>query len=66
MGRGRNDNGIGPIYNPAFLQRGHGIGSISGELWRSFECPLLWQGAKAVASEVLVRGPKHNNRNGGS
>ena len=56
-GRGRGDDGIGPIYsNPHFLQRGHGIGSFLGGLWRSSVRPLLWQGAKTVGSEALVTG----------
>ena len=56
-GRGRSDNGIGPIYNiPHFLQRGHGIGSFLGGPWRLFVRPLLWQGSKAVGSEALVTG----------
>ena len=53
--RGRGDNGIGPTYgNPPFLQRGHGICSFLGGLWRSFVRPLLWQGAKAVSSDAIV------------
>jgi len=56
-GRGHVDNGIGPIYsNPHFIQRGHGIGSILGGLWRSFVRPLLWHGAKTVGSEALAAG----------
>ena len=34
--------GIGPIYSaPLYLQRGHGIGSFFGTLFR-FVRPLLW------------------------
>ena len=55
--RGRGVNGMGPIYtNPHFLQRGHGIGTFLGGLWRSFVRPLLWQGVKAVGSEAIVTG----------
>ena len=56
-GRVRADNGIGSINsNPSFLQRGHGIGSFLGGLWRSFVCLLLWQGAKTMGSEALATG----------
>ena len=55
--RGLADFGIDPIYrNPSFLQRGHGIGSILGGLWRSFVRPLPWHGAKTVCSEALAAG----------
>jgi hypothetical protein len=55
-GRGRGVNVIGPIYSNPFLQRGHGIGSFLGGLWRSYVRPLLWHGAKAVGSEAIVTG----------
>jgi hypothetical protein len=56
-GRVHGDNGIGTIYsNPPFIQRGHGIGTILGGLWRSFVRPLLWHGAKTVGSETLAAG----------
>ena len=55
--RGRVDSGIGSIYStPPFLQRGHGIGSFLGGLWRSYVRPLLWQGAKAMGLEAIVTG----------
>ena len=55
--RGHGDNRIGPIYrNLHFIQRGHGIGSILGGLWRSFVRPLPWHGAKTVCSEALAAG----------
>ena len=48
--------GIGPIYAvQPFVQRGHGLGNILGNLWR-FVKPLLWSGAKSVGQESLRTG----------
>jgi len=61
---GRED--IGPIhFYPPFVQRGHGIGSFLGGLFRSRK-PVLWSGAKdlgkatfkAIGREVLRTGGK--------
>ena len=54
-GPGHGDYGRGPTYNhPPFIQRGHGIGSILGGLWRSFVRPMIWQRAKTVCSEAAA------------
>lgn len=44
--------GIGVIYKGVPYQRGHGIGSFFGGLFRSV-LPLLSSGAKAVGKEAL-------------
>jgi hypothetical protein len=55
-GRGNGSNRIGPIYStPPFLQRGHGIGSFLGGLFR-FIKPMLWSACKAVGKEALRAG----------
>jgi hypothetical protein len=65
-GGGRGDDGVGPIYiSPPFVQRGHGIGSFSGGLFRAVR-PILWSGAKdfgkatlrALGNEALRTGGK--------
>lgn len=48
-------SGIGAIYKGAPFQRGHGIGSFLGGLFRSV-LPLLKNGAKAVGKEALNAG----------
>lgn len=48
-------SGVGVIYKGAPLQRGHGIGSFLGGLWRSI-LPLLSGGAKAVGKEAINAG----------
>lgn len=48
-------SGIGIIYKGAPYQRGHGVGSFLGGLFRSV-LPLLASGAKAVGKEVLNTG----------
>jgi hypothetical protein len=56
-GRGR-DNGIGPVYSiPPFIQRGHGIGSVLGRLYKVVR-PLIWSGAKSLGREALRTGGK--------
>jgi hypothetical protein len=48
--------GIGPIYAvQPFVQRGHGLGNILGNIWR-FVKPLLWSSAKTVGQESLRTG----------
>lgn len=55
-GRGQGSDGIGPVYAlPPFYQRGHGIGSFLGGLWRMVR-PILWKGAKTVGRETLRTG----------
>lgn len=48
-------SGIGVIYKGAAFQRGHGIGSFLGGLFRSV-LPLLSRGAKVIGKEVLGAG----------
>lgn len=48
-------SGIGIVYRGANHQRGHGIGSFLGGLFRSV-LPLLARGAKAVGKEALNAG----------
>lgn len=48
-------SGIGIIYKGAPYQRGHGIGSFLGGLFRSV-LPLLKSGAKFVGKEALNAG----------
>lgn len=48
-------SGIGVIYKGASHQRGHGIGSFLGGLFRSV-LPLLRNGAKVVGKEALNAG----------
>lgn len=47
--------GVGIIYRGVPYQRGHGIGSFLGGLFRSV-FPLLKSGAKAVGTEALNAG----------
>lgn len=47
--------GIGAIYRGAAYQKGHGIGSFLGSLFRSV-LPLLKSGAKAIGRETLKAG----------
>lgn len=48
-------SGIGVIYKGTPYQRGHGIGSFLGGLFRSV-LPLLSSGAKAIGKEALSTG----------
>ena len=49
-GRGRTDNGLGPLYNnPTFLESG-----ILGGLCRLFVRSLLWQRSKTMSTEALL------------
>lgn len=48
-------SGIGVIYKGVPYQRGHGIGSFLGGLFRSV-LPLLSSGAKAIGKEALSAG----------
>ena len=59
---GDGGGGVGPIYSvPAFVQRGHGLGSLLGVLFRSIR-PLFFSGlrtaGKALVSEALRTGGK--------
>ena len=54
-GRGSkpSSSSVGPIYyNPPFVQKGHGIGSFLGGVFR-FLKPILWTSAKAVGRETM-------------
>lgn len=48
-------SGVGVVYKGAPYQRGHGIGSFLGGLFRTIT-PLLKSGAKVVGSEALKTG----------
>lgn len=48
-------SGVGVIYKGAAHQRGHGIGSFLGGLFRSV-LPLLSSGAKVIGKEALNAG----------
>lgn len=48
-------SGVGVIYKGTPYQRGHGIGSFLGGLFRSV-LPLLSSGAKAVGKQMLNTG----------
>lgn len=48
-------NGIGAIYRGAPYQRGHGIGSFLGGIFRSI-LPLFKTGARVVGKEALRTG----------
>lgn len=64
-GRGGSRNGVGPIYSsPLFLQRGNGLGSFLGGLFR-FVKPILWSGAKDVGRETLRALGRETLRTGG-
>jgi len=61
-GGGGSGDGIGPIYSvPPFVQRGHGLGSLLGGLFRSIR-PLFFSGlrtaGKALGREALRTGGK--------
>jgi len=61
-GGGGSEDGIGPIYSvPPFVQRGHGLGSLMGGLFRSIR-PLFFSGlrtaSKAMGREALRTGGK--------
>jgi len=61
-GGGGSGGGVGPIYSvPTFVQRGHGLGSLLGDLFRSIR-PFLFTGlriaAKALGREALRTGGK--------
>ena len=46
--------GIGPIYSaPLYLQRGHGIGSFFGTLFR-FVRPLLWSVGGRTGGKIIT------------
>jgi hypothetical protein len=63
-GQGRED--IGPIYTtPVFVQRGHGLGSVLGGLFRTLR-PLIWSGAKSVGKEALKALGREALRTGGN
>jgi len=50
-GCGRED--IGSMYStPPFVQRGHGLGSVLGGLFRTLR-PILWIGAKSIGKQTL-------------
>jgi len=61
-GGGGSGGGVGPIYSvPPFVQRGHGLGSLFGGLFRSIR-PLFFSGlrtaGKALGREALRTGSK--------
>ena len=61
-GGGGSGGGVGPIYSvPPFVQRGHGLGSLLGGLFRSVR-PLFFSGlrtaGKALGREALRTGGK--------
>jgi len=61
-GGGGSGDGIGRIYSvPPFVQRGHGLGSLLGGLFRSIR-PLFLSGlrtaGKALGREALRKGGK--------
>ena len=61
-GGGGSGGGVGPIYSvPPFVQRGHGLGSLFGGLFRSIR-PLFFSGlrtaGKALGREALRTGGK--------
>ena len=52
------DTGIGPIYStPLYMQPGHGIGNLFGNLFRWVK-PIIWSGVKALGRETLRTGGK--------
>lgn len=53
--RNQLGSGVSVVYRGAPYQRGHGIGSFLGGLFRSIS-PLLKSGAKAVGQEALKTG----------
>ena len=61
-GGGGSGGGVGPIYSvPPFVQRGHGLGSLLGGLFRSIR-PLFFSdlrtAGKALGREALRTGGK--------
>lgn len=48
-------SGVGAIYKGTANQRGHGIGSFLGGLYRTI-LPLIKSGAKALGKEALTTG----------
>lgn len=48
-------SGVGVVFKGSPYQRGHGIGSFLGGLFRSV-LPLLSSGAKAIGKEALTAG----------
>lgn len=48
-------SGVSRVYSGASHQKGHGIGSLLGSLWR-WATPLLTRGAKAVGKQALKAG----------
>jgi hypothetical protein len=55
-GGGGGDGGVGPIYAvPPFLQRGHGLGSFFGGLFRTLR-PYVFSASKAIGREALRTG----------
>ena len=65
-GRGSKpgSSSVGPIYyNPPFVQKGHGIGSFLGGVFR-FLKPILWTSAKAVGRETMRNIGKEAMRTG--
>jgi hypothetical protein len=63
-GRGRED--IGPIYStPPFIQRGHGLGSLSSGLFKALR-PILLSGAKSVGKEAFKALGSEALRTGGN
>jgi len=53
-GGGGSGEGVGPIYSvPHFVQRGHGLGSLLGGLFRSIS-PLFFSGLR-TAGKALIR-----------
>jgi hypothetical protein len=56
---------IGPVLSlPPIHQRGHGIGSFLGGLWRSVR-PILWSGAKDFGKQTLRNLGRETIRPGG-
>ena len=52
------DGGVGPIYSvPPFVQRGHGLGSFLGGLFRSLR-PFVFSAGKAIGREALRTGSR--------
>jgi hypothetical protein len=57
--------GIGPIYTSTpFVQRGHGIGSFLGKLFRYVK-PYIWSTAKDIGRETLRSLGRESLRTGG-
>jgi hypothetical protein len=55
-GGGGSDGVVGPIYAvPPFVQRGHGLGSFFGGLFRTLR-PYIFSASKALGREALRTG----------